>query len=373
MSEYSVVVVGAGFAGISAALSLRDRGVKVVVLDRAEQVASSWRMRYDALKLNTGKQFSHLPRRRYPCGTPTFPSRDQVVGHIERHAGGLDIRCATMVQRIDRRPGGWRLRTSAGDIDARHVVVATGYDHTPYMPEWPGIHGFTGELLHSSEYRNTTRYIGKRVLVVGCGSSGMEIAHNLATGGTAKVWMAVRTPPNIMLRSGPAGLPGDVIATPLYHFPQRIADEVARRARLHAMGDLTRYGLPIPDEGPFSRGARLGVAPALVDMDVINAIKDGAIEVVKPPESFDGGTVSLLDGTRLHPNFVVCATGYRRALESLVGHLGVLDERGVPRGPCGESVADGLRFVGFLPRPSQIGYTCKRARRIANEIANSLG
>jgi hypothetical protein len=107
-------------------------------------------------------------------------------------------------------------------------------------------------------------------------------------------------------------------------------------------------------------------------MDVINAIKDGAIEIVKPPESFDGGTVSLVDGTRLHPDVLVCATGYRRGLESLVGQLGVLDERGVPRAPCGESVADGLRFLGFLPRPSQIGYTSKRARRIANEIANSL-
>lgn len=372
MSEYPVVVVGAGFAGISAALSLRDCGVKVVVLDRAEQVASSWRTRYDDLKLNTGRQFSHLPKRRYQRGTPTFPSRDQVVEHIERHAGGLDIRCATMVQRIDRGPGGWRLHTSAGDIDARHVVVATGYDHTPYIPEWPGMQGFTGALLHSSEYRKPTRYTGKRVLVVGCGSSGMEIAHNLATGGAAKVWMAVRTPPNIMLRSGPVGLPGDVIATPLYHFPRRIADEVARRARLHAMGDLTRFGLPIPDEGPFSRGARLGVAPAIVDMDVIKAVKDGAIEVVKSPESFDGNTVLLVDGTRLHPDVVICATGYRRALESLVGHLGVLDERGVPQARRGESAAPGLRFVGFLPRPSQIGYTCKRARRIANEIASGL-
>jgi cation diffusion facilitator CzcD-associated flavoprotein CzcO len=277
-----------------------------------------------------------------------------------------------MVQRIECGPGGWRLRTSAGDIDARHVVVATGYDHTPHMPEWPGMHRFAGELLHSSEYRNPTRYTGKRVLVVGCGSSGMEIAHNLATGGAAKVWMAVRTPPNIMLRSGPAGLPGDVIATPLYHFSPRFADEVARRARLHAIGDLTRFGLPIPDEGPFSHGARLGLAPALVDMDVINAIKDGAIEVVKPPESFDSGTASLVDGTRLQPDVMICATGYRRRLESLVSHLGVLDEHGVPLATSGEAVADGLRFLGFLPRPSQIRYAAGRSRRMANEIANSL-
>lgn len=372
MSEWPVVVVGAGPAGIAAALSLRDRGVKVVVLDRAEQVASSWRNRYDHLRLNTGRQFSHLPSRRYPRGTPIFPSRDQVVELIESSACGLDIRFKTAVERIDRGPGGWRLHTSAGDFLTRQLIIATGYEHTPHVPEWPGMHGFSGELLHSSAYRNPTRYAGKRVLVVGCGSSGMEIAYDVATGGAARVWMAVRTPPNMMLRSGPAGLPGDVIATPLYHLPPRIADRIARRARLRAIGDLTKFGLPIPDEGPFSRGARLGVAPALVDMAVVNAIKDGVIEVVKPPESFDGGTVSLLDETLLHPDVVICATGYRRGLDSLVGHLGVLDERGVPRAPRGESVAEGLRFLGFLPRPSQIGYTSKRARRIADVIANSL-
>jgi hypothetical protein len=75
----------------------------------------------------------------------------------------------------------------------------------------------------------------------------------------------------------------------------------------------------------------------------------------------------------LHPDVVICATGYRRGLEPLVGHLGVLDKRGVPLATSGETVADGLRFLGFLPRrPSQLGYTCKRARRMANAIANSL-
>jgi cation diffusion facilitator CzcD-associated flavoprotein CzcO len=372
VSENPVAIVGAGPAGIAAALSLRDRGVKAVVLERAEQVASSWRTRYDHLKLNTGRQFSHLPKRRYPRGTPTFPPRDQVVEHIESYARGLDIRFKTSVDRIDRRPGGWRLHTAVGDIEARHVIVATGYDHTPYAPEWPGVEGFTGDLFHSSQYRNPTSHTGERVLVVGSGCSGMEIAYDVATGGAAKVWIAVRTPPNIMLRGGPAGLPGDVIATPLYHLPPRIADKIARRARLRAIGDLTKVGLPIPDEGPFSRSARLGVAPTLVDMAVIDAIKDGVIEVVKPPEAFDGGAVALLDRMRLHPDVVICATGYRRGLESLVGHLGVLDEHGVPLAPSGETVADGLRFLGFLPRPSQIGFTSRRSGRIADEIAKSL-
>ena len=71
------------------------------------------------------------------------------------------------------------------------------------------------------------RIDGKRVLVVGSGSSGMEIAHDLATGGAAKMWLAVRTPPNIMLRSLPRGLPGDLVSLPLYHAPIRIADAMS--------------------------------------------------------------------------------------------------------------------------------------------------
>lgn len=78
MSKHQVAVIGAGPAGVSVALSLRDRGVHPLLLDRAD-VGASWRSRYDALTLNTGRPFLHLPGRRYPEGTPMFPTRDQVV------------------------------------------------------------------------------------------------------------------------------------------------------------------------------------------------------------------------------------------------------------------------------------------------------
>ena len=372
VAEVPVVVVGAGSSGLAAALSLRERGVRPLIIERADKVASSWRTRYDQLRLNTGRQFSHLPGRRYPRGTPTFPRRDQVVDHIERHAREFDIRFNTTLTRINSQSDGWRLETTAGDFDTRQVVVATGFDHTPHVPDWPGMHSFNGALLHSSEYRNPARYTDKRVLVVGSGSSGMEIAHDLVTGGAKKVWIAVRTPPNIMLRSGPAGLPGDLIATPLYHLPPRIADRIAQRARLMAMGDLTEFGLPIPDEGPFTRGRRLSVAPSLVDMQVIDAIRERSIEVVKPPESFNGDTVSLLDGTRLQPDAVICTTGYRRGLDAVVGHLHVLDEHGAPRVLAPAAAAEGLRFLGFLARPSMLGYAGRLSRRMAKQIVVEL-
>ena len=103
-SDHHVVVVGAGIAGIASALALKDAGLSPVVVERADRVGSAWRSRYDSLRLNTWRRFSHLPGRPYPKGTPTFPSRGQVVEHIERHAGetGVELRLGTSVERIER-------------------------------------------------------------------------------------------------------------------------------------------------------------------------------------------------------------------------------------------------------------------------------
>jgi cation diffusion facilitator CzcD-associated flavoprotein CzcO len=171
MSEHDVAVIGAGPAGVAMALSLRDRGVHPLLIERADHVGASWRGRYDRLKPNTGRPFSHLPKRPYPKGTPMFPSRDQVVAHLDRHAreDGIELRLNTSVDRIDPGPRGWCLHTSAGEIDARQVVVATGYMHTPRVPDWPGKDGYPGKLVHSADYRNQTPYVGNRALVVGSG------------------------------------------------------------------------------------------------------------------------------------------------------------------------------------------------------------
>jgi cation diffusion facilitator CzcD-associated flavoprotein CzcO len=372
MSEHDVAIVGAGPAGVAMALSLRDRGWRPLVIDRADEVAASWRARYDRLKLNTGRPFSHLPNRHYPQGTAMFPTRDDVVAHLERHAheSGIELRLGTDVTRIDRQGTGWRLVTSTGDIDARQVVVANGNQHTPRIPEWPG--EFTGEVLHSSAYRNPGSHQAKSVLVVGSGSSGMEIAHDLATGGAAKVWLAVRTPPNIMLRSLPGGLPGDLVSLPLYRLPVRIADAIGRAARRKNLGDLSEFGLPIPEEGVFSRVKRLDQVPSLVDMDVIDAIRDGSIEVVSAIESFDGDKVVLVDGSRLDAHAVVLATGYLPGLDSLVGRLGVLGASGKPVVVGERPAAPGLRFLGYSTRPSLIGYMSKQSKRMARRIAREL-
>src|SRR3954469_15169919 len=140
MDEFQLTIVGAGPAGVATAVALRDRGIKPLLLERAPHVGASWRTRYDRLKLNTGRQFSHLPGRSYPKGTPTFPTRDQLIEHFASHArqAAVLLQFGTTVNRIDKRAGGWQLHTPNGDIGTRHVVVATGLMHTPSVPRWAG-------------------------------------------------------------------------------------------------------------------------------------------------------------------------------------------------------------------------------------------
>ena len=328
-SRHDVVVVGAGVAGLSAALALKDRGIRPLVLERADNVATAWRARYDRLRLNTPRGSSHLPDRPFPPGTPMFPTRDQLVAHLERHARepGLEFLFGAEVERIERCAGGWLALVNGGVVRAREMIVATGYDRVPWIPDWPGRERFEGRLVHSAAYRSPESFRDREVLVVGPGSSGMEIAFDLAEGGAAKVWLAARTPPNIFLREGPGGLPGDVIARAMLRLPVRFADAVARFGRRTALGDLTEYGLPVPSEGVFARLRRLGVAPAIVDEEVIAAIKERRIRVVGGVESLDATGARLAGAGRIEVDAVISATGYRRGLEPLVGHLGVLEGR----------------------------------------------
>jgi hypothetical protein len=374
MNAHEVVVIGAGPSGIAAALCLQDRGIRPLLIDRADKVASSWRGRYDRLKLNTGRQTSHLPNRPYAKGTDVFPTRDQVVAHLDGHAheAGIELVLGMAVSRIDRLGDLWQLSTSAGLMAARQVIVATGYEHTPWVPDWPGVAEFGGEVLHSSRYRNPGPYADRRVLVVGAGSSAMEIVYDLATGGAAKAWLGVRTPPHIMLRALPGGFPSDYLASPLYDAPVWLADSVSRLAHRIDAGDLSAYGLPTPSEGVFARGKRLGRAPVIVDRDVIRAIRSRVFDVVPTIERFCGTSVILVDGRRLEPDAVVCATGYLRGLEPLVGHLGVLDDKGLPRCAGVVAAAPGLRFIGFLSRPGLISYVARMSQRVADGVVAEL-
>lgn len=377
------LVIGAGPAGLAAAARLQHRGVPVTVLEGADVLAAPWRGHHDRLRLNTSRPFSQLPGLRFPRSAGMFPDRDDMVAYLEAYAAhhGIDVLLGTPARRVDPvgpaddggQPGHrWVVRTPRGDLPASDVVVATGLLQVPFVPDWPGRDRFRGELLPAAAYRDPARFQGSDVLVVGAGCSGMEIAAELADGGAGRVRLAVRTPPNILLRSI-GGLPGDPAAMLLLRLPPRLADAPMALLRRLVVGDLTRYGLPAPTEGPFQRLARTGDAPAVVDRDVLTAIRAGRVEVVAGVTALDERGAQLADGSRADVDTVIAATGHRTGLPSLVGHLGVLDDRGRPHAAATGRAADGLWFIGYRPGPGQIGAVGRQAGRLATAIDRQTG
>ncbi|MFE2478123.1 NAD(P)-binding domain-containing protein [Streptomyces sp. NPDC059389] len=373
-----VYVIGAGPGGLAAAAALRARGVRAVVVEKSDDVASSWRGHYDRLHLHTTRRLSALPGLAMPRRFGRWVSRDDVVRYLEKYAEfhALELVTGVEVTRLDPAPGGdgWLLHATGGRVlDARAVVVATGFNHTPALPDWPGGDTYTGELLHAREYRNAEPYEGRDVLVVGTGNTGAEIAVDLAEGGASRVRLAVRTAPHIVRRSA-AGWPAQRTGILVRRLPVRLVDRLGALVAKASVPDLTAYGLPRPAAGLYSR-VKEGAIP-VQDVGLIDAVRTGRVEPVAAVTSFDGGQVVLADGSRITPDAVVAATGYRRGLEGLVGHLDVLDGRGRPRTHGGRSPAQapGLYFTGFTnPISGMFREMALDAEKIARAVSRRLG
>ncbi|MFF1544045.1 flavin-containing monooxygenase [Streptomyces sp. NPDC058291] len=351
-ADRPVYVIGGGPGGLATAYALRTQGIRAVVVEKADAVGASWRRHYDRLHLHTTRRLSALPGLKMPRRFGRWAARDDVVRYLEKYAEvhELEIVTGVEVSRVERTAdgAGWLLRATGGrELVGSAVVVATGYNHTPYLPDWPGREEFTGELTHAGAYRDGAPYAGRDVLVVGAGNTGAEIAVDLVEHGAGRVRLAVRTVPHLVRRST-AGWAAQYSGILVRRLPVALVDRIGRLMAKASIPDLSAHGLPRPDTGLYTR-ARQGAIP-VQDVGLIDAVRKGRVEIVAAVERFeDGGKVVLADGTRISPDAVVAATGYVRALEGLVGHLGVLDDRGRPlaHGARASDKAPGLYFTGF--------------------------
>ncbi len=348
-SQVDVVIVGAGPAGLAAACELQRRGLRIRMIDGADQVGEPWRRRHDALRLNTHRWCSSLPGLRIPSSAGAYPSRDAFVEYLERYERflGVAIDWGVRVTAIDRDPvsqDGWVVQTSRGTMHARDVVLATGPDRVPRMPAWPGAAEFRGVLMHAGAFGRPTDYDGKRVLIVGGGNSGVDIANCLARGESRGLWMSVRSGSTVVPRRL-YGVPLQLLAVALRRSPRWYQDATTTLTSRLSFGKLDAYDLPLPSKGPFTRFVEDGVATA-IDDGCVAALRGGRLRIVPEIACFDGAEVRFVDGTALAPDVVIAATGYRTGLEPLVGRFGVLDALGRPRVVGGPSSAAGLWFVG---------------------------
>ncbi|MET7765850.1 NAD(P)/FAD-dependent oxidoreductase [Streptomyces sp. NPDC005393] len=375
-SSSPVYVIGGGPGGLATAAALAQRGIHAAVLEKSDAIAASWRNHYDRLRLHTTRRLSGLPGLPIPRAFGRWVARDDVVRYLERYAEHhrLELVTGVEVSRIDRAADDteWVLRATGGrELSSPVLVVATGFNHTPRMPDWPGRGAFTGELLHAHRYRDARPYEGRDVLVVGVGNTGAEIAVDLIEGGAARVRLAIRTVPHILRRST-AGWPAQATGILVRRLPRRAVDGAARAMCRLTMPDLSEHGLPRPDTGLYTR-AREGAIP-VQDVGLVDAVRTGRVEVVAAVDSFDQNKVVLADGSRISPEIVVAATGYRRGLEDLVGHLGVLDDRGRPlaHGRRTLKAAPGLHFTGYAnPISGMLRELAIDARKIAKTVART--
>jgi cation diffusion facilitator CzcD-associated flavoprotein CzcO len=371
MERERVIVLGAGPAGLAAGGALRAARVDALLVDQADRVGSSWHAHYDRLRLHTARRFSALPGLPIPRAYGDWVARENVARYLADYAAHhrLRVRLNTRVAGLRRSDDGWIVDTATGTLTAPTVIVATGYNHTPFIPDWPGRAGFTGELVHAARYKNAAPYRGRDVLVVGGGNSGAEIAVDLVEGGAARVALSIRTPPNIVLRSL-GGVSATAMTIALRPLPPPFVDRLVRVIQRLTIGDLSRWGLPRPPRGAFTSVLRDGQIP-IIDVGLVELVKAGRIVVVPAVVGFDGAEVLLADGSRRTASAVIAATGYQRGLEQLVGALGLLDERGLPvvHGAGTLASAPGLHFIGYT---NPVSGNLRELGRDAVAIARTL-
>lgn len=370
------VVLGAGPGGLAAAAELQRAGVETLVLDKADRVGSSWVTHYDRLHLHTSRGLSHLPGYPIPRRFGRWVARDDVLRYLADYAAHhrLDVRLGVTATAVERSPDGWVVAwtrgSETGRLHADTVVVATGYNHTAKLPDWPGLSEYTGKVVHSSAYRNPADLGGSDVLVVGPGNSGAEIAADLVDAG-ARVSIAMRTPPNIVLRAV-AGIPSQALVISMAMLPVKAQDVLAGALQRVAVGDLTKYGLPKAPRGIATQQLRDDVTPT-IDVGMLRHLRAGKVAIVPAVESFTKDAVVLADGSTVTPDAVVVATGFQRGLEGLVGDLGVLAPKGRPlvNGDAQLAAHPGLFFLGYSnPLTGNLRQLGIDARKIARRVVS---
>jgi cation diffusion facilitator CzcD-associated flavoprotein CzcO len=372
--EANVIVVGGGAAGLSAAGALVHLGKHPVVLEQDAQVGGTWARRYDRLHLHTIRRFSGLAHFPIPHRFPTYLSRNDVVAYLGEYARhfALKIVSGATVQHVRSRGGssdGWTVETASGDTwHGPVVVIATGQYRQPVTPNWPGRELFAGRISHSVTYANATPYAGDRVLVVGAGNSGAEIATDLSDNGASYVALSVRTPPPVVPRD-PFGMPVQRTSIVLSALPPAIANRIGWATSRLVLGDLTRYGMPRGGFAPYTTKR-----VPLIDVGFVQALKAGRVKVKPALERLTQDSAVFADGTTEPFDTIIAATGFRTGLGSIVDAPDVLDEDGEPRGVSGDPTTyPGLYFVGFTHSLRGHLFEANRAsRRLARNVERYL-
>jgi putative flavoprotein involved in K+ transport len=344
ISNDAVIIIGGGQSGLAAARAVRDNGLRPVVLEAGSRPSGSWPGYYDSLTLFSPARYSSMPDFPFPGDPDRYPTRNEVADYLERYAEhiGVEIRLNTRVTAVEADDDGFIVHTADGkSARAAGLVAASGSFGSPNLPTLPGQDDFTGELLHVADYREPSKYAGKRVVVVGGGNSAVQVAYELSE--VASVSLATLEPVSFL--------------------PQR-----SRGHDLHHWLETSGF-----DHLPGAWLGHILRAPLVLDTgNYSDALQSGRFDRQPMFTALVDDGVVWQDGEREKVDTILLATGYRPNLDYL-RPLGALDADGRPLHVAGiSSTHPGLVYVGLEFQRSFSSNTVRGVSRDADYVAPLL-
>lgn len=316
---FDTIVIGGGQAGLASGYHLQKEGLHFLILEASDQIAGSWPSYYDSLKLFSPAGYSSMPGLKFPGNQNRYPHRDEVIRYLQDYKTKFDLPVLInqRVDLIEKAKEGFVIRTKTGEIfKAQTIINATGSFNNPFIPKVLGMEAFQGDILHSSEYRNSKPFHNQRVVIVGGGNSAVQIAVELAD--VSRTTLAVRRP--------------------IQFVKQHIGG-----LDLHFWLKLIGF-----DNFPFWRFRKTApISNAVIDT---NRYKD-RITAGNPNQqtmftSFYERGVIWPNGDKEQVDTVIFATGFRPKFQYLQT-IGALDDEGWSLHKAGISKIPGLYFVGL--------------------------
>ncbi|GER39645.1 flavin monooxygenase-like protein [Striga asiatica] len=355
------IIVGAGPSGLAVAACLQQSGVSgSLILERADCIASLWQNKtYDRLKLHLPKNFCQLPFLNFPKNFPKYPSKHQFVSYMEAYARKFSIEPIfnqpVLRAEFDGPTGLWSVLTPSARYLSRWLIVATGENAEPVVPEIQGLESFRGPVTHTSGYKSGRAFQSQRVLVVGCGNSGMEVSLDLCRH-NASPHMVVRNSVHILPREMFGASTFSLAMLLLKWLPLGLVDKFLLMVAGVKLGNTERLGLRRPKTGPIELKNATGKSPVL---DVVEGVK----EITKNGAKF-------VNGQELEFDSIILATGYKSNVPSWLKGTDFFTKDGMPKTPFpnGWKGENGLYAVGFTRR-GLLG-TSSDAVKIARDISD---
>jgi putative flavoprotein involved in K+ transport len=340
--RHEVIVVGGGQAGLAIGYLLAQHGRDFKILEAAAEPAAAWRERWDSLKLFTPVRYSSLPGLPFPGDPDHYPSRDDVVAYLSDYIDRFDlpVEYYRRVSTIRRAGPGYLIEADGATYEADQVVIATGPFQVPFVPAIAERLDPEVVQIHTSAYRNPADLPAGRVLVVGGGNSGFQVAEELSASCEVHLSIGSRQTP----------LPQRILGRDLFWY-------------------LEGTGLIYKTKG--SRlGKRLSGRDTLIGSTPRRLRRRHGVELRPRVVAADGSKVTFADGTQLDVDAVVWATGYRSDYSWV--HVPVLDEAGAPIHERGVTPSPGLYFLGltwqYTRGSALIGWVKDDAEHLAQRI-----